>query len=159
MKYAKRTLCAVLAVVMFVGCMSLFGCSSSQKKTAMDFDAAVEKMEDAGLEVTVLDDSVLTEGYERACYAQAERYIAEFYKMESFDRALQLQEDVMANVLEGETVSADVAVSGENYAVEHFTANGKYYAVSVIDDTALLVYGNEDAKDLIKDFAESFGYN
>ena len=159
MKHTKRILSWMLAAVMLLGCMSLFGCGISKTKDAVDFDTACEKLESDGLTLTVLDESQLGEGYQRGVYCEGDDYDVEFYQMEAYENGLALQQNLKAQEQEGQTVSTSSSISGENYRFERFSAGDTYYILSVIEDTVFLIYGSTDAKDAIKDYAESFGYN
>lgn len=150
-----RVLMLLMAAVMLFGCL----CGCAKHKDPVDFDTACEKLEDEGLTVTVLDESMLGEGYKRGVAAEGSDFTVEFYEMEARENAIAMQKNVKEYLQDGQTISASTSVSGENYKFERFSVDDVYYIVSVIDDTVFLIYGDEANKDAIKDFAETFGYN
>ena len=152
----RRVFVLLMAAVMLFGC--LCGCGIEKRKDAMDFDDAVEKLEDMGYTVSVVDEG-LTEGFRRVAHAEDDGLIIEFCEMDALENSLALQQNYKEQKQNGQTVSASTSTSGENYKVEHFTVDGDYYIIAAVDDTVLLVRGDKDMKDEIKDIAKSFGYD
>ena len=160
MKHTRKVLSWLLAALMLFGCASLFGCSIAKEKTPMDIDEVEEALDDEGYDVERFSSSELVEGYESGLVADDGDIKVEFYELEKRSNAKALLEAVYENVDDDSGVTSNVDVTGPNYTVTRFSdGDGTYYIISQVEKTVLIVYGDKDYKDDIKNLASDLGYN
>lgn len=152
----KKVVAILLLVVMT---LSLTACS----KEVITADTFKEKAEDAGAKVydeIIEDDNRYKNEIVKAYNAEHDDWSAVFYELSDEDDAEDMYYDY-AHYLEDRVVGMSKStgkVSGLNFERYTITADGEFNYVCYVDNTVLMISGDDENKDAVKDFADKLGY-
>ncbi|OHW61654.1 hypothetical protein EUAN_19740 [Andreesenia angusta] len=153
MKKKLIMLLSVFAIMMF----ALAGCG---EKTALTSDQFKSKMEEKGYEVQDATSQFEgSEGVKKVYIALKDSYQIEFYEMETIEQAAQAYNGNKANFEAQKGSSAtETDVSGKNSAKYTLNSDGRYRAISTIENTFVYLDVESGVKDEVNGVLDELGY-
>ncbi len=163
MKKSTKIIIAVsiILVIAILATIAIFAFVNQEKK-AITFEEFKTNMEEKGFIISDVTSEFTEYGYiETVCIAASQDYSyqIEYYKLLNEEYAVKFY-NKNKSIFENEKTGASVETekNGKNYLKYALETNGKYSALSKIDNTVMYVNADATFKNDIKSILKELGY-